>query len=249
MQPISLPRTVSRQMSIRRGEVHLDAMLVIALESHIDSVNEVAAELLGPLEATYFSSLRFERRQRSYLLGRYVAKLALRDALSEPDFKSIEIVKGVFEQPIVRCEGSAGWGVTISHAESFAVALAYPAGHPMGVDIELINQSNRQTILSQLSPEEIKWAENAVTEEDKVVVALWTAKEALSKALTTGLMSPIQIYNLTEFYRIDSGIWEGLFQNFTQYKARVWTGSSCALSIAMPKRSVFSDEVDLCTAL
>jgi phosphopantetheinyl transferase len=35
--------------------------------------------------------------------------------------------------------------------------------------------------------------------------ALWTAKEALSKVLCTGLMSPVEIYNLSEFSRISSG--------------------------------------------
>ena len=62
-------------------------------------------------------------------------------------------------------------------------------------------------------------------------------------------MSPVKIYNLAEFYQIDSGIWEGLFQNFAQYKARIWTGSSYALSIVMPKRSVIIEDRDLCTVL
>jgi hypothetical protein len=67
--------------------------------------------------------------------------------------------------------------------------------------------------------------------------------------LTTGLMSPIQIYNLTEFQRLDSGTWEGLFQNFAQYKSKVWTGSSYAFAMVFPKRSVLGLDDDLSAVL
>ena len=71
----------------------------------------------------------------------------------------------------------------------------------------------------------------------EISTALWTAKEALSKIPCTGLMSPIQIYNLSEFRTISPGTWEGLFHNFGQYKAKTWTGATHALSIVLPKRS------------
>jgi 4'-phosphopantetheinyl transferase len=138
-------------------------------------LNEVAGKLLGPVEAAYFSNLGFERRQKSYLLGRYAAKIALSEVILESDLKSIQIVKGIFEQPIVQCERSAGWAVTISHAGSIAVGLAYPAGHPMGVDIERIDETRHETILSQLSQREIRWVENAAGGRYKVATALWTA--------------------------------------------------------------------------
>jgi 4'-phosphopantetheinyl transferase len=246
---MNLPDAVSHRLNICRGEAHLEAMLVVAFESNIGSWDKMAAEVLGPVEAAYFSSLRFERRQKSYLLGRYAAKLALKEALSEPDLKSIQILKGVFEQPIVHCKGNSGWSVTISHADSLAVGLAYPAGHPMGVDLERIDPTRYEAILSQLSQEEINWSQSGGADRYVVATALWTAKEALSKVLTTGLMTPARIYDLAEFGRAGSGVWEGLFQNFAQYKAKVWIGSSYALSIVMPKRSMFCEVPDLCSVL
>lgn len=249
MPQINLADVVSRRLNINRGDACLNAILVITLGSNIGPLNEVAAELLGPIETEYFSSLGFEPRQKSYLLGRYVAKLALKEAISEPDLKSIQIVKGVFEQPIVRCKRNAGWAVTIGHAESLAVGLAYPAGHPMGVDVERIDEARHAIILSQLSPQEIRWVESAAATKHKVATALWTAKEALSKVLTTGLMTPVPIYSLVEFHPIASGLWEGQFQNFAQYKALVWTGSSYVLSIALPKRSMIGEVSDLCDDL
>ena len=249
MNLIKFPRTLSRLLNVRRGNSRLDITLAVGFEDDISSLNELAVEILGPLEAKYYASLRFERRQRSYLLGRYTAKLALKQLLPETDFRSIEIVKGVFEQPVVLCNRSPGWSVTISHAESRAVALAYPSEHPMGIDIERIDSTHQRTILSQLSSEETKWAESSVDCGYRLATALWAAKEALSKALTTGLMSPIEVYSLVEFRLIDSGIWEGLFLNFAQYKAWVWTGSSYALSIAMPRRSMLYGHRGLCAIL
>ncbi len=58
-------------------------------------------------------------------------------------------------------------------------------------------------------------------------------------------MSPIQIYSLAEFNLIRLGTWEGLFQNFGQYKAMASIGSSYALSIVLPRRSVVEGACDI----
>jgi 4'-phosphopantetheinyl transferase len=244
-----LPRPLRYSLDIFRGGVRLKAILVFAFERHAQCLDELASGLLGPSEAAYFSTLSYARRQKSYLLGRYAAKFALKDLLSEPDLRAIEIVRGAFEQPIVQYHRNGGWGITISHADSLAIALAYPAGHPMGVDVERIDQARQEAIFSYLSPQESGWTEGSADNRQALATALWAAKEALSKVLTTGLMSPVTIYNLSEFSQIDSGMWEGLFENFAQYKVRVWAGSSYALSVVMPKKSMIGDYRCFCAAL
>jgi len=117
-------------------------MLVIAFHDFSGSWSEIASEILGTNETGYFSTLRFARRKESYLLGRYAAKVALSKVLAEQDLKAIEIERGVFEQPIVRCDGNGRWDVTISHAGSLAVVLAYPTAHPMGIDIGRIDPAS-----------------------------------------------------------------------------------------------------------
>jgi 4'-phosphopantetheinyl transferase len=216
----------------------LSAMLVIAFNDFCCSWSEAASEILSTDEAAYFSTLRFARRQESYLLGRYAAKVALSKVLAESDLKAIEIERGVFEQPILRCNGNGRWDITISHAGSLAVVLAYPTGHPMGIDIERIDPASHETILSQLSEQERKWLQVSVRRKLEIATALWAAKEALSKALRSGLMSPVEIYSLAEFRDVEPGVLEGYFENFAQYKAIIWIGSSHALSIVLPKRSV-----------
>jgi phosphopantetheinyl transferase len=212
-------------------------MMVVVFGDSSNTWMEAATELLGETETAYFSTLVSARRQVSYLLGRYAAKIALSTVLAEPDLKVIEIERGVFEQPIVHCGGNGGWDVTISHTEDQAVALAYPAGHPMGIDLERIDPRQSETILSQLSEREIGWLNVGSAEKLQFATALWAAKESLSKVLRTGLMANIRVYDLVEFNSIDSRVWEGFFENFAQFKARVWIGSNHVLAIAFPKRS------------
>jgi hypothetical protein len=44
----------------------------------------------------------------------------------------------------------------------------------MGVDIERIEETRYQTILSQLSQQELCWAKSVAIDGHKVVTALWT---------------------------------------------------------------------------
>ena len=116
----------------------------------------------------------------------------------------------------------------------------------MGIDAERIDSTCFEAIFSQLSKREIGWIENAdVEHKPKLATALWTSKEALSKILCTGLTSPLQIYSLAEFNLIRLGTWEGLFQNFGQYKVMASICSSYALSIVLPRSSVMSGACDI----
>jgi 4'-phosphopantetheinyl transferase len=247
--PLKLPRTELVPLTIRRSEIQLEGKLVLVFDDIAWSAKEFAAKVLGEAETLYFSTLPFAPRQKSYLLGRYAAKAALGNAFAESDLRTIEIERGVFEQPVVHYPRNDKWDVTISHTELSAAALAYPRGHPMGIDIERINSARAETLLSQLSEQEVDWVDRQPANRLETAFALWTAKEALSKALRTGLMSPVEIYNLTEFNQTGSGIWEGFFHNFAQYKARVWIGSSSVLAMVFPSRSTISMESDLCRIL
>ena len=121
--------------------------------------------------------------------------------------------------------------VTISHCDEIAVALAFPSGHPMGVDIEQIDAERLVTIRSQMSSVERDWARSAGADELALSTLIWTAKEALSKALTCGLMSPMEIFNLSDFYPLGDRVWGGLFQNFGQYKFMGWISRTVAMSV------------------
>jgi hypothetical protein len=101
MNSRKLPGALSWTLTIRRDEAQLKAMQVIVFYDRASHLVEFAGEFLGPTENAYFSTPPFARGQQSYLLGRYAAKLAFRDLLKEPDLRAIEIVRSVFELPIV----------------------------------------------------------------------------------------------------------------------------------------------------
>src|SRR6266851_95912 len=107
-----------------RAEQRIEAVLGSASSSELERLREAAPGFLSDAELSYFSTLQFARRQASYLLGRFSAKLALAQYLHEPDPKRIEIRRGVFEQPHVACFSNEAPGVSISHCDELAVALA-----------------------------------------------------------------------------------------------------------------------------
>jgi len=55
--------------------------------------------------------------------------------------------------------------------------------------------------------------------------------------LICGLMTPMEILNLSEFYPLGNRSWGGLFQNFAQYKFLGWTNRTLAMSVVLPKKS------------
>jgi 4'-phosphopantetheinyl transferase len=226
-----------RAFPLRRESLRVDTVFGFVFARDYPAILDHSGEFLAPAELAYFAGLRFLRRQQSFLLGRYAAKLALQSLLKAGDPKAIEIGRGVFEQPVISYLSARASEVTISHCDEIAVALAFPSGHPMGVDIEQIDPDRLVTIRSQMSPTEREWARRAGADELAFSTLIWTAKEALSKALICGLMSPMEIFNLAEFYPLGHRVWGGLFQNFGQYRFIGWIGRTVAMSVVLPKKS------------
>ncbi len=220
-----------------RESQRVDTVFGFVLAHEYPALLDRLGEFLAPAESAYFAGLHFLRRQQSFLLGRYAAKLALQRLLKVPDPKAIEIGRGVFEQPLISHLSAGAPGVTISHCDEIAIALAFPSGHPMGVDIEQIDADRLVAIRSQMSSVEREWARSVDADELAISTLIWTAKEALSKALICGLMSPMEIFNLAEFYPLGNRAWGGLFQNFGQYKFIGWISRTVAMSVVLPKKS------------
>ncbi|MBT6805405.1 MAG: 4-phosphopantetheinyl transferase family protein, partial [Verrucomicrobia bacterium] len=65
----------------------------------------------------------------------------------------------------------------------------------------------------------------------------WTAKEAISKALRTGMTCPFKLFGLKSIEAHPDGGITGLFINFCQYQFRSWIIEDKVLSIVLPKRT------------
>jgi 4'-phosphopantetheinyl transferase EntD len=194
-----------------------------------------AKKCLDIKEEDYYSSLKFDRRRRSYILGKYVAKQAI-CAYSKDDIKNINIFKGVFNQPIAKCINKQNVQVTITHSNNFGGAIAFPELVPMGIDIEKIDSDNTNVIEAELTNREKELIKNLPCNYDKSMTLLWTIKESLSKALKTGLMVPLKIYEISnvdvkENYTISS------FKNFMQYNTISFNIGEFMLSFTYPKNT------------
>jgi 4'-phosphopantetheinyl transferase len=233
-----LPFGVTRVLPLTRGDQRFDAVFAVAFAHNFVKLAERADDFLAPPEITCFSRFQHDRRSRSYLLGRYTAKLALQRAIPGSSLKSFEISSGVFGQPLVLHGSSAPRGVTISHSGDLAIALAFPVGHPMGVDVEQIDPDRLNAIQSVMSKQERAWANHSLHDQVVLSTLVWTAKEALSKTLLCGLMSPMEIFNLSELRPTGPRTWEGLFENFGQYKFISGASRSYLMSMVLPKRSL-----------
>lgn len=202
-----------------------------------------SAEFLSPGETGQAAGFQFAAKKQGFLLGRLAAKRALGALLEEPDLRQIEIRSGIYGQPLVRHPRAGSADVTVSHSHGLAVALAYPAEYPMGIDLETVSAVAAETIIGELeaSPPELTWLATGGVDDATACCVLWTAREALGKALRIGLNSPLGILALSDI-RIDSaGTWVGHYLNFPQCRFRSRLQDGRVLSLALPKEAVLAD--------
>jgi len=150
-------------------------------------------EFLSEREKEQLGGYKFAAKKQDFLLGRLAAKRALGALLAEPDLRCIEIRTGDHGQPLVQHPQKGSAEVTISHSHGLAVALAFPAGYPMGIDLETVSAVSAATIIGELgtSAPEQAWLATGGVDGATACCVLWTAREALGKALKVGLNSPL----------------------------------------------------------
>ena len=195
------------------------------------------ADWLHSEEAIYYQSLTSENRRKSYLLGRVSAKIAYQAATKIEKASSINIRTGVFKDPVIQNQTSIQWHVGITHTNTIAGALAFPATHPMALDMEELVSTRIEVMKTQCKSEELQWLQAAGLEGNVAAAVCWTAKEAISKALRTGMTCPFELLGLQSIHAHEDGGITGLFVNFHQYQFRSWILANKVLSIVLPKRT------------
>ncbi|MCU0467717.1 MAG: 4'-phosphopantetheinyl transferase superfamily protein [Arcicella sp.] len=215
--------------------------IFIASLSFIDDCSKLKIleidSILHPLEYKRYSSFRNEKRQMSFILGRYTAKMAISSLCNFSPINQIFIDAGVFNQPIVKRPNLPNICVSISHNELSSIALAYPEDYPMGIDLECIDEDRILNIPEFFTPHEHNLSAILYNNKPLFYTILWTAKESLSKVLKTGLttgfntleVSTIE-YNLNGFYRIT-------FTNFFQYQTFSIVFNDKVITIILPRKT------------
>jgi 4'-phosphopantetheinyl transferase len=226
---INLPLTFIREFEIFTGAISVIRAELPALEKNISA-------FLQENEIENYQQYTHQRRQQSFLLGRFSAKLAIHTWLGVP-CTAVQLTTGVFKQPIVLLNNELKPQVSISHGDDYGAAIAFSELHPMGIDIEKIAAEKIQVIQTQLTLAEIalinQFEDNLLA---PLTTLLWSAKEALSKTLRSGMMAPFSIYEIKNIMKQEN-YWEGEFKNFYQYKFLGIQSKTLILVFVLPKKS------------
>lgn len=143
---------------------------------------------LAPDELAELRSRGLPRRVRDRIAGRIAAKRALTGLTGVAPLE-IRIDTAPSGAPVARVPGHPDVSVSLSHREGHAVAIAVPSGR-IGVDLELVEPRPAHFAATWLTLRERRLCGSDELRQTLV----WCAKEAVLKALGTGMaLSPHQI--------------------------------------------------------
>jgi 4'-phosphopantetheinyl transferase len=161
----------------------------------------IARACLSPAERTTYDRFRFDARRKSWLAGRYTAKLLLlrvlngrRTPLEKIRQDQIEIHNDELGAPSAYHRDQIIPGcLSISHSGDWCAAAFAPAKLQVGIDIEVITQRPAGFIQDYFTKNEIAMVSPnngrmlAENRQAEMATLIWSAKEALLKAMGIGL--------------------------------------------------------------
>ncbi len=216
----------------RNGEAEYAAISAISTEER--RVPE-PTQVLSSTELARYHAFPASKRRGSYLAGRWLAKLAIARLAVGPT--SVSIQPGVFGQPVVHGPCQPALGVSISHCSLLAGAIAFPVGHPLGLDMESNADSMDCDLANYFTREEYGLLDGAGVSAGAHNAALWTAKEALGKVLGCGLAVPMEVLAISAVEKTGDAGYVLTFRNFIQYRALCWTEPNVTISLALPGKT------------
>jgi len=211
------------------------------------STLEYQLPFLHPDEKKYYETLKFDRRKKSYLLGRIAAKRAICELTGESALQSISIEFGVFQYPVVKYLSDQNIQVSISHCDDIGVALAFPEEHPLGIDIEKADERKIDAMKSQICEKEFELLSPYDLPVSPGYTMIWTIKEALSKVFRTGLTMDLKLLEIESLEKTGPA-YTSAFRHCIQYKAISFIAGDHICSVVLPKNTA-TDPADLLGSL
>ena len=205
------------------------------IQENLNSLIENCS-FLHSSERAYYDTLKFDKRKHSYLLGRLAAKKAIAELTGEKNISSIAINYGVFHFPIVKNAIHQNIQVSITHCDNIGIALAFPEEHPLGVDMERMDENRTEAMKSQMNATEFELIANCNIPLSLGCTAFWTIKEALSKIFRTGLTMDFKILEINSFEQADLA-YISTYKYYAQYKAISYAAGKYICSIVLPKNT------------
>jgi len=225
-----------RQLELQRDEKSVNACVAFAALQP-DKIDDAADQWLHINEKSQLEEMKFDQRRMSFTSGRVAAKAALIALTGKGFAQGFYLDAGVFGQPLVQgLEEHVQ--VSISHCNQWGAAVAFWEGHPMGIDLELPSEDKNEVMLAQYTANEIALIEASNLPKDRACTLAWSVKESLSKVLRTGLMCPLNVYEI-ESLSYEEGYGTAIFVNFAQYRSVSFQFGSMQCAVTLPKRTVW----------
>jgi 4'-phosphopantetheinyl transferase len=152
-----------------------------------------ANSLLSPDEQKRAAQFHFEHHRTHFIAARGFLRLTLGFILNQ-DPKRLMFTYGAHQKPSLANETVQ---FNLAHSGELAVLAIHPT-HPVGIDIEQIQNDNKLAIAERFfSAEENTFLNGCSSEEQRnAFFALWARKEAVVKAIGKGLQQSLSSFTV-----------------------------------------------------
>ncbi len=237
-QPLArFKRETLLPLHLERKEGLVPGWLCLTLDECYDDLASETKSFLHSAELEKYSALHIAKRKASFLLGRYCLKKAAGAFLGSKNYTEMEIRSAILEYPILKYPVRENPDLTLSHSDRICGAIAFQAGHVMGLDIEWINPARKKVFERILTRTEHALCHKMETDDLELFGVHWSFKEALSKAVKCGFTVPFHILELADFREVHHGYYETHFKNFGQFRGYAWVMDAHAVAIVLPKKT------------
>ncbi len=177
--------------------------------------------------------LRTSDAKNSFCFGKISAKMAI-SKLNHHPVNEISIDHGIFGFPLIYPH-LKGYHISIAHTANSGIAICYNEKYLIGIDLEKVELTNDQTILTSLTDKEIKMKFSMDLPDTLFYHILWSAREALSKAIRTGylislpLLEVKSISTISNYHKIE-------FEHFNMFVGIVLQVSDQVIALVIPQK-------------
>jgi 4'-phosphopantetheinyl transferase len=222
---------------------YLDEKVEMLLCTVFDSRPEAWKHYIQDLTEKEYQLLQNQRTpaaKNSFCLGKIAAKKAISTVHQQP-LNNIAIEHGVFGFPVIQPDAK-GIQVSIAHTSHSGIAVCFNEKYPVGIDIEELSPAHNTTIKTALTEKEIRLTSGMP--DTLYCHIIWSAKEALSKAVKTGFLLSLPLFEVKSvnkkenYYKID-------FENFSLFTGIVFQLREYIVALVVPARlTVNTDFID-----
>lgn len=213
---------------------YLDEKVELLVAAIFDNSPEAWSQHVQELTEKEYRLLQNHRTpdaKNSFCLGKIAAKRAI-SLLFQIPLNKITIEHGVFGFPVIQPD-SKGIQVSIAHTAHSGIAVCFNEKYPVGIDIEELSYVHNTTIKTALTEKEIRLTSGMP--DTLYYHIIWSAKEALSKAVKTGFLLPLPLFEVksvhkkANYYKID-------FENFSLFTGIAFQLREYIVVLVVPTR-------------